>query len=435
MRVTEKNHRGDAAHGATRDAAATEGATLVHAGDAHSAATAHSTTTDAKVRIRLHDTEDSLRDRFDEPIARATEITRATLATFPVRLWRHFLNRNGFLLAAGVSYQALFAFFAGIYVAFATAGIWLGGSPAAVKGIIAIINSYIPGLISDSGGLITPEHAAEIATNTTGLLSITGLIALGALVWTAIGWVTFSRRAVRDIFGLVPDRRNYFLLKARDLLAATLFALALIVGATLGAVGSVALDWVLGLFGLTIGSTWINAFVRIGSGVVSFALNTVALAAMFRFLTGTSLRWRVIWPGAAVGGAALTVLQLGTGLLLTYTPSNPLLATFAVFIGLLLWFRLQGVVMLVAASWVATASKDKYLPLTHETEAERLAREHEALKITANVRLREAHAARERAPWYKAWAAAHKLREAQAELARVEASVPEKHAKSGSLFE
>ena len=91
--------------------------------------------------------------------------------------------------------------------------------------------------------------------------------------------------------------------------------------------------------------------------------------------------------------------------------------------------------MLVAASWVATASKDKYLPLTQETEEERLAREHEALKITANVRLREAHAARARAPWYGVWAAERELREAQAELARVEASAPQNAAKSGSLFE
>lgn len=48
------------------------------------------------------------------------------MAWFPVRVWRHFLIHNGFLLAAGVSYQALFASFAAIYVAFAIAGLWLG---------------------------------------------------------------------------------------------------------------------------------------------------------------------------------------------------------------------------------------------------------------------------------------------------------------------
>ena len=74
----------------------------------------------------------ALRERFDEPIEKATELTRKTLAWFPIRVWRHFLQHNGFLLAAGISYQSLFAIFGVIYLAFATAGLWLGGSETAV---------------------------------------------------------------------------------------------------------------------------------------------------------------------------------------------------------------------------------------------------------------------------------------------------------------
>ena len=70
-----------------------------------------------------------LRQRFDEPIARVTDLTRRTMEFFPVRVWRHFLQRNGFLLSAGRSYQALFATFAAIYVAFAVAGLWLISTP------------------------------------------------------------------------------------------------------------------------------------------------------------------------------------------------------------------------------------------------------------------------------------------------------------------
>ena len=57
--------------------------------------------------------------RVDAAVERATALTQRTLALFPVRVWRHFLQHNGFLLAAGVSYQALFAIFAAIYLAFA----------------------------------------------------------------------------------------------------------------------------------------------------------------------------------------------------------------------------------------------------------------------------------------------------------------------------
>lgn len=361
--------------------------------------------------------------RLDTAVERATALTRRTLGLFPVRVWRHFLQHNGFLLAAGVSYQALFAIFAAIYLAFAIAGLWLGGSAEAVNAMIDLINSYIPNLIQDEGGVFTRQQVQEVAAGTAGILSVTGLIALGTVIWTAIGWVTFSRRATRDIFGLPPDRRSYIVLKARDLLAALLFGVSLIAGSLLSSASAFALSWIFSLLG------WESALdgltsIRIGTVLVSFALLSAALAAMVRFLTGTSLHWSTIWPGAILGGGAMTVLQFGAGFLLSYTPTNPLLATFAIFIGLLLWFRVNGVVMLVASSWIAVAAQDRDLPLQTQTEAERRVAEHETLVQAARIRLREAQAARDSARWYSAWPAQRAVRAAEADLAHLEASAP-----------
>lgn len=361
--------------------------------------------------------------RLDAAVERATALTQRTLGLFPVRVWRHFLQHNGFLLAAGVSYQALFAIFAAIYLAFAIAGLWLGGSEDAVNGLIAMINSYIPNLIQPEGGVITPEQVQDIASSTTGVLSITGLIALGTVIWTAIGWVTFSRRATRDIFGLPPDRRSYVILKARDLLAAVIFGASFVAGSLLSSASAAVLSWLLGLLGWDSGSNGV-ILIRIGAVIVSFALMSGALAAMVRFLTGTSLRWRTIWPGALLGGAAMTILQFGAGFLLSYTPSNPLLATFAIFIGLLLWFRVNGVVMLVASSWIAVAAQDRDLPLLQQTEAERRVAEYQALLTAARIRVRDARAHKENAPWYRAWTAGRALRDAEDELHDLEASPP-----------
>ncbi len=361
--------------------------------------------------------------RLDAAVERATALTQRTLGLFPVRVWRHFLQHNVFQIAACVSYQSLFAIFAAIYLAFAIAGLWLGGSTAAVDGMIDIINSYIPNLIQEEGGVFTPQQVQEIAVSTTSLLSITGLIALGTVIWTAIGWVTFSRRATRDIFGLPPDRRSYVILKARDLLAALIFGVSLLAGSLLSSASAVAMSWILSLLG------WGSALdgltsIRIGTVLVSFALLSGALAAMVRFLTGTSLHWSTIWPGALLGGGAMTILQFGAGFLLSYTPTNPLLATFAIFIGLLLWFRVNGVVMLVASSWIAVAAKDRDLPLLAQSDAERRAAEHQTLVAAARIRVREAQKARETAPWYSAWAATRAVHAAEQELADLEASAP-----------
>lgn len=388
---------------------------------------------DEGLRERWEVTQESLRERFDEPISRATELTKRTLAWFPVRVWRHFLQHNGFLLAAGVSYQALFAIFAAVYVAFAIAGLWLGGSPEAIEAMIGVINSWIPGLISEDG-LFTTEQVTEIATSSSSVLGITGAIALVTVIWTAIGFVTFARRAVRDIFGIPPDRRNYMVLKARDLFAAVVFGVALVLGSGVGYAGTWALGLVFSLFGWDTASPGYHLAVGVSSIIISFAVFAAALAALFRFLTGTSLPWRRIWPGSLLGGGAITVLQLGAGWLLSYTPTNPLLATFAIFVGLLLWFRIIGIIILVAASWISTAANDANVPLITQSEAERRAAEHAALLTAARVRLRTAQQARRSAPWYRAWAADRAVRAAEDELVQIEAAAPEP-AKRGSVLE
>jgi len=378
-----------------------------------------------------------LRERWEVPLSRATQITRRTLAWFPVRVWRHFLQHNGFLLAAGVSYQALFSMFAAIFVAFAGAGIWLGGSPQAIRALIDVINGYLPGLISDSHGVgvFTVDQVTEIATGSGGVLAVTGLIALGTAIWTSIGFVTFARRAVRDIFVIPPDRRSYLLLKARDLLAALAFGLALVLGSAVSSAGTWAFRFIFRMLGWSVTSPWYHLGVGTATVLASFLVFTCALAGLVRFLTGTQLPWRRIWPGALLGGAAITVLQIGAGWLLSYTPANPLLATFAIFVGLLLWFRVIGVIILVSASWIAVAATDDDIPLVRLSESERLEQEHHALLLAAQVRVRDAEDERARAPWYRRWSADRALRRAQTELSEVEASAPPPSERGGALLE
>ena len=52
--------------------------------------------------------------------------------------------------------------------------------------------------------------------------------------------------------------------------------------------------------------------------------------------------------------------------------NNPLIASFAVFIGLLIWFNLVCQVVLAAAAWVAVGIKDDRIVLDDEHLATRL---------------------------------------------------------------
>ncbi|MFJ4255110.1 YihY/virulence factor BrkB family protein [Microbacterium sp. NPDC090003] len=359
----------------------------------------------------------ALRARLEAPLERVTELKDRTLAAFPVRVWRNFAFSNGFLLSAGMSYYVLFALFALLYVGFAGAGLWLGASSIAIEALVRLVNTYIPGLIAPEGGLFSVDDVTEIAQNATGVLGVTGAIAVGVALWTAVSSVTFTRRAVRDLFGLPFDARAYWLLKARDFFAAVVFGGAMLVGAILISLSVWALEQIFLLFDWSTG-TWFFSFgAQTVSVVVAFALEATALAMLVRFLTGTQLHWRFIWPGAMLGGGAMVVLQLGAGLLLSHAPSNPLLASFTVIIGLLLWCRWLAIVVLMAASWIAVAAEDKDQPLEREDAETARRAEVQALLLAARVEVRRAQEAADTAPWYRRPAARRALKAAQQRLA------------------
>ena len=360
------------------------------------------------------DSDSELRARFEAPIERAAAITRRTMRAFPIRVWRRFLQRNGFLLSAGMSYQGLFAVFGLLYMAFATAGLWLGGSDQAIALVTAIANSYIHGIIGENG-LVHPDAVQDFASDATNVLSITGIVAAGVVAWTGITAVTFTRRAVRDIFGLPYDNRSFVLLKVRDGLAGAAFGLALLAGSILGFVGVWALRQVFDLFGWHLGTTAFDVLTRLGSVVVMFAIDSAAIALLVRFLTGTRLAWGTILPGSMLGGGAVVVLQLGASLLLAHSPNNPLLATFAVIIAMLLWCRWVAVVILVAAAWIALTAEDRDQPLQEVDEDAAHRAELAALVLAAEVRLRRAEQEHETAPWWRRRATARAVREAREE--------------------
>lgn len=392
----------------------------------------------AKLRAELSDAElaakqrveaaaQPLRERFDEPIQKVTALTRRTMALFPVRVWRRFLDQNGFILSAGLSYQALFAVFAGVYVGFAVAGLWLTGNQEAMDSLFTLINTLAPGLVGPDGIITTDDLEAAMGMS-TGVFGWTGAIALGSLLWTAIGWITYARTAVRSIFGLPKDRRAYLLLKARDLIAGLLFGAVLFAAAIFSLLATSLIDWVFDLFGWDSSSGWFTAAVQLGTVLLVFVIDTLALAVLFRFLSGASVPWRRMWTGSLLGSAALSVLQLFSSLLLSGSTRNPLLATFAVFIGLLLWFHLTSIVILVAAAWIAVEAADANESLRlitpEQLEAERRYEEHRALVTAARVRVRETQSALEASGWFGRFAARRRLADAQQDLEDLERQAP-----------
>jgi membrane protein len=377
-------------------------------------------------RERLTELSEPLRERFEEPISRVTSITNRTMALFPVRVWRYFLAQNGFILSSGMSYQALFGVFAAVYVVFAVFGIWFTSNQAAMQAFSTLINTYAPGLIGPDG-IITDDEITAIASTSAGTLSWTGAIALIGFIWTAIGWVTYTRIGVRSTFGLPKDSRSYLLLKARDFVAGLMFGLVLIVASVLSVLTTGFISWLVSLMGIDPDSGTSRGVVQVGAVLVVFVIDTVALAVLFRYLSGAEMPWRRMVIGSVIGSAALSVMQLLGGVLITFASSNPLLATFAVFIALLFWFRMTSIVILVAASWIAVEAADSHETLLslspEQVEAERRRREAEAAVTVARVRVREAKSDAADANWIGGFSARRRVAKAQLDLEEAEAAV------------
>lgn len=269
----------------------------------------------------------------------------------PVRTYLHFSDVGGVVLSGGMSYQALFAVFAALWLGFGVFGITLRSRPELLDSVIEQINLFIPGLVGEDGVGVVP--ITELMSART--LDWGSAVAGAVLLWVALNWFTGTRRSIRIIFGLeVRQYRNPVLLKLRDFVLAIIFFLAILVSAALAVLSSNLADqfftwigagsdsWLLGTLG---------TFARFGA---VYVFDVILLIAMHRYLAEVRVpRWRLV-VGCGLGALVLLGLKILGGVLIGGTTSNPLLATFAVFVGLLIWFNLICRTLLLTSSWIAT---------------------------------------------------------------------------------
>ena len=260
--------------------------------------------------------------------------------------WQRYSDTRGNILAAGISYFAFFSIFPAVALAFTVFGFFLRGHPELLKVIADQLNANLPGFVRDQqhpDGLI-PIQAPQAAT-----LTITGVIGLVSLVWAGLGWLGATRDGIRAVFGLSGSGGNLVANKLRDL--GVLFTLGLgiavsgvLTSAVVAAAGSIADG--LGLPG----QDWV---VRLAGLSVSVLADTGLMLLLIRVLSGVSCPLRDLSHGALVGGVGFSLLKLSAGSLLPRLTNNPLFASIAIVVGLLIWLNLIARLTLIAAAWAA----------------------------------------------------------------------------------
>jgi membrane protein len=281
-------------------------------------------------------------------IDRVKHIVAWVLSTKPARAFLLYQERHGAMLADSVTYRTLFSVFAGVFLGFAVAGLWLAGNREAMDALVQTVDTAIPGLIGEDA-LIDPDDLVQPLT-----FSIAGIIAIVGLVGAAIGAVASLSTAYRELAGL-PNPTTFFLwVLLRNLAIAIGFGLLLGAAAAVTFAGTSALGAVFDWAGIGERSPLADIGTRTVTILVTLVIDTVAVAGLFRLLSGLKPSARTLWVGAVLGGVGLTVLQVLSGLFIGGASSNPLLASVGSIVALLIWFNFSAQVILLAGAYIIT---------------------------------------------------------------------------------
>ncbi|WP_405476249.1 YihY/virulence factor BrkB family protein [Paenarthrobacter ilicis] len=270
-----------------------------------------------------------------------------------MRSFQHYTRQHGPLLSAGIGFNMFFSVTGLLTTGFAIAGIVLGGNQALQNAVINSVASAAPGLLKVNGGegLVDPQSLL----NPSGL-GWTALIAAAVTIFVSLGWIASVREGIRGVNNADPLIRNPILQKLIDAGTLLLLGVLLVVSAGVSLVFGSAADWFMDLLSLDEAVAGpIAATVKI---VVPLLLNCATAAVLFRVASGLEFRRRALREGVILAGVGTTVLQFFSTELLARSGNNPVLASFAIIIGLLIWFNLVSQVYLVSASWAAIREAD-----------------------------------------------------------------------------
>lgn len=274
----------------------------------------------------------------------------------PVRAFQLYTSRHGPLMAAGIAYNMFFAIAALLVVGFSIAGLVVAGNTELQQMIVRAVDRTTPGLIDTDGegpgsGFATPEELFDLESG----LSLALLISTVVMLFTSLRWIGGVREGMRGIFDLPAVQANPILVKLKDLGILLILAVALVVTTVVGLVANTVLDLVLQWLGFDSAA---KPLTQIAGIAVTLLLDTLVAVILFRSASAIEMPRAVLLQSALIAGVGSTVLRTFSTLLLGGVDRNPLLAPFAVILGLFVWFFLLSQVYLVATAWGAIGAAD-----------------------------------------------------------------------------
>lgn len=268
--------------------------------------------------------------------------------TRPARALTRYSQANGALLCGGIAYSAMFSLVAALTIGYTAFMSVLGSNTELRDSLLKSIDAALPGLIEVDGnnGLIDPDSLVM----TTGF-NLASIIAVVVLLVSAISCMGAIRSSVRVMFALPPGGGNALLAKARELAGFVAVGLTVLVSAALGIMLNTATGWLLELVGIE-GTS--KVLLPLAGVAASFVIDMGAFALVVVLLAGVRPPRTDLLLGSALAAVAFAVIRfLGTSVVARGAESNPIVASFAVIVTLLIWINLSARILLTAAAFTA----------------------------------------------------------------------------------
>lgn len=260
-----------------------------------------------------------------------------------VRAYERYADRNGNQLAGAVTYFAFLSFFPLLALAFSVVGFLAARQVELTHYLEEALDEVLPGL---SRQLPMDQIAdARVGASVIGALG---------LLYAGLNSVAALREALHSIWlNNLKQGPNPVLRKSGDLLVMLGLGAALLFTVAFTSFMQTATVWLLSLVDLDESLT-ANLVLRGLALVIAIAVNMCLFMLVFTLLSGTGRPTRMMWRGALLGAVGFEVLKTLAATLLSGTLTNPVYASFAVLVGLLVWINLVMRLVMFSAAWTAT---------------------------------------------------------------------------------
>lgn len=269
------------------------------------------------------------------------------------RMLARYKVGRGNQLAGGIAYAALFSIFAALTISFSTFMRVLRGNREFYDAVLEALDQTLPGVVDtgDGSGLISPEDLIDSPG-----VGIAGIISAVVLLFSALAVMKALTASIRAMFDVTTTGGQGIKSILRDFLAFILLAVSILLTAAMAIIASLAGEWIADLLGLNGDSS--QGLIRMIAIVGAFVVDVGIWAGLIRLVGGLRPLPKDLWIGAGIGAVATGALRiLGTSVI-GGAADNPMLASVAAIITLLLWVNIAARILLYVCAWIANPPSD-----------------------------------------------------------------------------